>query len=98
MKFGLYPKPGSLTSNPIRHSRQRHGSRRRPRFHPELYINMFQVFVHGARAELEDVADVFVGFAAGDPAQDFDFAFGELEAAGEFAVGGFVVETQAGGL
>ena len=61
-------------------------------FDAEFDVDVFQVFVHRARAQLQDVGDVFVGFAAGHPAQHFDFPVGELEAAGQFAVGGFVFE------
>jgi hypothetical protein len=37
------------------------------------------VFVYGARADVEDFADLAVGFAAADPQEDFGFAAGELQ-------------------
>ena len=37
------------------------------------------MFVDGARADVEDLADLAVGFAAADPQEDFGFAAGELQ-------------------
>ncbi len=43
----------------------------------EFFENTLHVVFDGERADLEDAADFGVGFAQGDPFQDFGFALGE---------------------
>src|SRR4029078_9114802 len=47
------------------------------RLDAELLVDVLQVLVHRARADAEDLADVAVGLAGGEPADHFPLAFGE---------------------
>ncbi|PZQ30670.1 MAG: hypothetical protein DI559_15785, partial [Ectopseudomonas oleovorans] len=71
---------GAPALGALAHRRQRHRGGGGAGFHAEFHVDMLQVLVHRARAEAEDVADIAVGLAAGDPAQHLHFALGELEA------------------
>jgi hypothetical protein len=43
-------------------------------FDAELYVDLFEVLVHRAGRQAEDIADIAVGFALGDPDQHFGSA------------------------
>lgn len=46
------------------------GSGRRSILDPELRVDLFEMLVHGSRAERQDFRDVFIGLSAPDPNQD----------------------------
>src|SRR5262245_4685134 len=55
----------------------------------ELHIDLLEMLVHRARRKAEDLADIPVGFALGDPGQHFGFARCQREMMLEpFAVAG----------
>lgn len=65
-----------LTGRPMRAAP---GCRRRRGSPPHLLVDDLQVLVHRAGAEVEDVPDLLVGLAVGDPEQHLGLAVGELE-------------------
>src|SRR5229473_7236150 len=57
------------------------GRRRGAILDAELGVNLLQVLIHGARAEIEDFRNVAVGLAARDPHQHLRLALGERKLA-----------------
>ena|SRR5438045_5830562 len=49
----------------------------RPRFEVEFIQDVLHVFLHSARAAPENLSDLAVAFAGGDPFRDFELALGE---------------------
>ena len=59
---------------------------RRPRFEMELLENVLDVFLHGARAAPENLADLAVAFAGLDPFHDLELAPGQRRRFGKRAI------------
>ena len=58
---------------------QGYGNRCRAGGYAEFLKNVLQMFIDGSRAAVEDDADFLVGFAAGDPHQNFGFPERQLQ-------------------
>ncbi|QTK80679.1 hypothetical protein AT6N2_C3188 [Agrobacterium tumefaciens] len=48
-------------------------------FHAELYVDLFEMLVHRPGGQAENIADIAVGLALGDPQQHFRFPRGQRE-------------------
>ena len=55
------------------------GDGRRPRFNAQLLIEMLYVLLNGPRTDAEDLANLRIGLALGNPRQDFGLAIGQPE-------------------
>ena len=53
-----------------------YGDGRGARFNAQLLIEMLYVFLNGPRTDAEDLANLRIGLALGNPRQDFGFAIG----------------------
>ena len=55
-----------------------------PRFNTQSLVEMLYVFLNGPRTDAEDLSNVWIGLAFGDPRQDFGLAIGQPEGSQRF--------------
>ena len=70
--MGSYRLAGGLLSEEIKFCRGGSSC-----FHSEAFENPLKMFFNGARANSENLADVYIALAGGKPLQDFGFALGQ---------------------